>query len=382
MYSDNRSLPIGQPLYSEQVTLEAVSTLFDKVLIDNPHAVLIFCCEYPVQDMVFFDEFLKTIKVKVCGGVFPSVVYDGQVLEMGIVVVPVLIPVDIRFYPELCHASERDFEFDFKLTNCQSLLVLVDGLARNIDCALNQIYQHFGQTLSVFGGGAGSLSFEQKPCLFTNQGLKMDAMLVMAMQHNWDLAIGHGWEVLEGPFLANQVDDNRIIELNFEPAAQLYKSVVEKHDGRLFKDYEFFELAKTYPFGLERLDDDILVRDPVTIENDSLVCVGRVPENTMLYILKGENDKLVSAAVSAVIHTVKQNTPATGILFDCISRKLFLQEQFDQELEGMSDALDEDSALIGALVLGEIASGMSGTIHFHNKTAVMAVSQARNFEDK
>jgi hypothetical protein len=375
MHSYNQSLPIGQPLYSEQVTLEAVSALFDKVLTSKPYAILIFCCDYSKQHFSFFDKFLKNIEVKVCGGIFPSVVYDGQVLEKGIVVVPVLIPVDIHLYQELSDASEGCFEFDFKLSNCQSLLVLVDGLARNIDCALGQIFQRFGQSLSVFGGGAGSLSFEQKDCLFTNQGLKMDAMLVMAMQHKWDLAIGHGWEVLEGPFLANQVDDNRILQLNFEPAAYLYKSVVEKYDGRLFEDHEFFELARTYPFGLERLDDDILVRDPVTIENDSLVCVGKVPENTMLYILKGEDDKLISAAVAAVKNTVKQHTPSTGLLFDCISRKLFLTDKFDQELGEMSAALGDNSVLIGALVLGEIASGLSGTIYFHNKTAVMAVSK-------
>lgn len=377
MPSFNRQPPLGDPKYSEQVTLEAVSKLFDDVLVEEPYAVLIFCCDYAAPHLDFFDAFLENIEVKVCGGVFPSIIYGNQVVEQGIVLVPVHIPVDIHLYTDLYHASKRSFEFNFKLSTCKSLLVLVDGLARNIDYALNQIFQRFGQTLSVFGGGTGSLTFEQKPCLFTNQGLKFDAMLVMAMQQDWDLAIGHGWEVLEGPFLANQVDDNRIIQLNFEPAAHLYKSVVEKHDGRLFKDHEFFELAKTYPFGLERLDDDLLVRDPVTIENESLVCVGKVPENTMLYILKGENSKLVSAAVSAIKNTVKQDAPTVGLLFDCISRKLFLQDEFAQELDGMSAALGSDNSLIGALVLGEIASSLSGSIHFHNKTAVMAISKTK-----
>lgn len=380
MPSINRQLPLGNPRYSSQVTLDSVSKLFDDVLIEKPHAVLIFCCDDTKQHFEFFDTFLKNIEVKVCGGVFPSIVYEGQVKEVGIVIVPVHVPIDIRLYSNLNSAPERSLEFDFnfKLASCQSLLVLVDGLARNIDYGLNQIFQKFGRTLNVFGGGAGSLSFEQKNCLFTNQGLKSDAMLVMAMQQDWDLAVGHGWEVLEGPFLANQVDDNRILQLNFEPAANLYKRVVEKHDGRLFKDNAFFELAKTYPFGLERLDDELLVRDPVTIENDSLVCVGKVPENTMLYILKGENEKLVSKAVSAVENTVQNEVPAVGLLFDCISRKLFLQSEFEQELGGMSAALGADSLMVGALVLGEIASSVSGSIHFHNRTAVMAISKLKH----
>lgn len=371
----SRKSPLGRPEYSDEVTLETITRLFEGALAEDPYGVLIFCCDNPIHNLDFFDDFLQKLDIKVCGGVFPSIVFGEQVMEQGIVIVPVHVPIDIHLYPDLCHAPQRSFEFDFELATCQSLLVLVDGLARNIDFALNQIFQKFGHSLRVFGGGAGSLSFEQKPCLFTNQGLQVDAMLVVAMQQDWDLAIGHGWEILEGPFLANQVDDNRIIQLNFEPAAHLYKRVVEQHDGRLFEEHEFFELAKTYPFGLERLDDDILVRDPVTIEQDSLICVGKVPENTMLYILKGEGEKLVSAAVAAVKNTVKQHTPATGILFDCISRKLFLEDNFAQELGDMSTTLQAESPLVGALVLGEIASGLSGAIHFHNKTAVMAVAK-------
>jgi hypothetical protein len=372
----------GKPQYSEQVTLGSISRLFDKVLRENPAAVLIFCCDQPAQNLVFFNDFLSTIPVKVFGGVFPNIVFGEQVMEQGIILVPVHTPIDVHVYPSLKSAHSRSLTFDFELEDYRSLLVLVDGLARNIDFALNQLFQHFGQSLSVFGGGAGSLSFEQKPCLFTNQGLVADAMLVVVMQQEWELAIGHGWEILEGPFLANQVDDNRILQLNFQPAVQLYKDVVEQHDGRLFENNEFFELAKTYPFGLERLDDDVLVRDPVTIEEDSLVCVGKVPENAMLYILKGESKNLITAAVSAVENTVNKQTPATGLLFDCISRKLFLQDEFDLELGQMSAVLGSKSPLVGALVLGEIASGLSGAIHFHNKTAVMAVAISNQQQEK
>lgn len=63
-----------------------------------------------------------------------------------------------------------------------------------------------------------------------------------------------------------------------------------------------------------------------------------------------------------------------GLLFDCISRQLFLEQDFSKELEGISDALGCNN-LLGALVLGEIASGPSGVIHFHNKTAVTAVAK-------
>ena len=354
------------------VDLSACCVLLDKVLSTSPKAVLILCCDQGTEHREFFNTMLASIEVPVFGGIFPAVIFDGRVFEHGIVMIPVHVPVEIKVYHDLENAPSNQFDFSFKLPNCLSAMVLVDGLSRHIDYALNQLFQHFGQRLTIFGGGAGSLSFEQKPCLFSNQGVFADAMLVIAMQQPWELAIGHGWEILEGPFLANQVDDNRIIQLNFEPAFDVYKDVVERHDGRLFEQHDFFELAKTYPFGLERLDDDLLVRDPVKVENTSLVCVGKVPENTMLYILKGQSDDLVSAAVDAVKHTVGSHAAAEGLLFDCISRKLFLEHQFCTELQGISQALGH-SHLFGVLVLGEIASSLSGGIHFHNKTAVTAI---------
>lgn len=362
----------GSPVYSEAVDSAAFSRLLDSVLSEKTAAVVILCCDQGSEQRDFFNTILPLMDVPVFGGIFPAVLLGEQVYERGMIMISVHVPVEIKVYHDLENAPSNQFDFSFNLPNCLSAMVLVDGLSRHIDYALNQLFQHFGQSLKVFGGGAGSLSFEQKPCLFSNQGVFADAMLVMVMQQSWELAIGHGWEVLEGPFLANQVDDNRIIQLNFAPAIDVYKDVVERHDGRLFEQHDFFELAKTYPFGLERLDDDLLVRDPVTVENTSLVCVGKVPENTMLYILKGQSDNLVLAAVDAVKQTMGSHVAAQGLLFDCISRQMFLEAKFSQELQGIALALGQTN-LPGVLVLGEIASGLSGGIHFHNKTAVTAI---------
>ena len=363
----------GKSEYSQETNEASLVMLLDRVLSKNPQAVMLLCCDNDLESRDFFEPILSSMTIPIFGGIFPAIIVNEEVKEQGILVVPVHTSVELKIYQGLEHAPANQFDFSFSLPSCQSAMILIDGLSRNIDFALNQLFQQFGQTLNVFGGGAGSLSFEQKPCLFSNQGILSDAMVVVFMQQPWELAIGHGWEILEGPFLANEVDDNRIIQLNFQPALDVYQKVVEQFDGRQFSEYDFFELAKAYPFGLERLDDDLLVRDPVTVEQDSLVCVGKVPENTMLYILKGQNANLITAAVDAVKHVVKKNGSDQGLLFDCISRQLFLEDEFAQELQGVSSALGR-SELIGALVLGEIASGISGAIHFHNKTAVTAVA--------
>lgn len=364
----------GTAEYLQDVTESSVTELLDKVYAQEPTGIFILCCDQSYQQLGFFDSYLKTMSLPVFGGVFPALVLNGKTLEQGLIAVPMFMPLEVKLYHNLQTATESALKFDFELAEYHSFMVLVDGLSRNIDYAINQIFLHFGQGLQVFGGGAGSLSFNQKPCLFSNEGMTADGMLIIAIQQEFSLAIGHGWDVLAGPFLANQVDDNRILQLNFQPALDIYKDVIEKHDGRLFCEHEFFDLAKIYPFGMQRLDDDILIRDPVTCEGDSLVCVGKVPENTMLYIMNGKASNLIGAAVDAVKNAAENTPNAQGILFDCISRKLFLEDEFDTELTLMSSALSNGPALFGSLVLGEIASGQSGAIHFHNKTAVVALA--------
>jgi hypothetical protein len=77
-----------------------------------------------------------------------------------------------------------------------------------------------------------------------------------------------------------------------------------------------------------------------------------------------------------------QSTSEFGdaLIFDCISRKLFLQEEFAAELSGICNAFPTPQLSIGALVLGEIATGLSGSINFHNKTAVTAVCMQERCE--
>lgn len=363
----------GTAQYLGSITELSLQALLGDIQKQNPTGVFILCSDQSTEYLDFFDSFLKTISIPVFGGVFPAIVHQGQAMETGLICVPMFMPLNIKLYANLENATQSGFTFDSNLTEAHSLMVLVDGLSRNIDYALDQLFQQYGQSLHVFGGGAGSLSFEQAPCLFTNQGMVADAMLVVAIEQKFELAIGHGWEVLAGPYLANQVDDNRIQQLNFQPALEVYQQVVEEHDGRSFSDHEFFDLAKTYPFGIDRLDDDLLVRDPVTCEDDSLVCVGKVPENTMLYILKGQPQNLIQAAVESVKNSAPELPSTQGVLFDCISRKLFLGDAFGTELAQISSVLSPEPTLFGALVLGEIASGQSGAIHFHNKTAVVAL---------
>ncbi|MFC3121407.1 FIST signal transduction protein [Agaribacter flavus] len=363
----------GDAHYIERLEPDVLSATLHSLMSFHPSGFLLLACDEENTDLSAYNTMLRSLDIPVFGGIFPSIIRNKQTIESGILVIPVFAPLEVQVFEGVSKCHEQAFNISFAMQDFSSTLMLIDGLTRGIGNAMNQVFQEYGQSKVVFGGGAGSLSFQQKPCLFTPNGIVQDAMILVAIKQDFELAIGHGWEVLDGPFLANQVDDNQILQLNFEPAVDVYREVIKRFDGRDIDSDNFFEIATNYPFGLERLDEKLLVRDPITLNDKALVCVGRVPESTMLYILKGDPNNLISAAAKAIEDKLQNQAASSALLFDCISRKLFLEDEFAQELQGINNSLGENTSLFGALVLGEIASNKAGGIDLHNKTAVTAI---------
>jgi len=194
--------------------------------------------------------------------------------------------------------------------------------------------------------------------------------------------VRHGWRELKGPFVATRSDRNTIIQLNWRNAFDVYRSTVEADAGVTITTENFFRVASGYPFGIRKEGQEVLVRDPVAVgPGGSLVCVGDVPENAALSILKGEPRLLVSAAGQAAREALLDGgDPARPVrhclLADCVSRSLFLGERFSEELDEIADGLGggaEGCQPVGMLTLGEISSHGEGYLEFFNKTSVVAV---------
>lgn len=360
----------GRPIYKTEVTPLILMALLENVIEQQACAVFILCCDDSFQYHSRFDEILMNQPISIFGGIFPNIIVNKKIQDKGILVIPVFERIEVTTFAKLSLLESSDYQPSLNISNADSFMVLVDGFASNIDLALSQLLHQLGADHSVFGGGAGSLNLQQKPCLFTNQGVLLDAMIVIAFSQSWQLAVGHGWEVFAGPFLATKVDGNRIEQLNFQPASDIYRQVTGQFT---MNEEQFFREIKSYPFGIERLDDDFLVRSPIAMAEGHLICLSAIPENTLLYILHGNEKGLIEAAVSSVESTVGEQTLDTAILFDCVSRHHFLQDQYGDELTGIQQHVGHGALFFGALVFGEIASGCSGSIHFYNKTAVTAL---------
>jgi len=361
--------------------------LFDKIgdilgfkaLIDNAiskgaKGMMVFSCDDNHFDTIQINNLLIQIKEPIWGGIFPEIIHKGIKYTKGttllafkdeipnVNIIKNISNPQTNIAKELSHMSIEDF---------QTMFVYVDAFSITIQRVIEELYFEFGLESNFIGGGAGSLSFIQKPCLFTNEGLLEDALVLASINHKSGVGVKHGWHSISANYQVTSAKDNTIIELDYRPAFEVYKEIVEKHSGKLFKENDFFDIAKGYPFGISTIGKEMIVRDPIKIEDNHIICVGNINEGVYINILNGKDNALISAAQEAYeIASSQINNIDVTLFIDCISRVLYLEDSFLDELEGVAK---HNKNMIGALTLGEIANTKEEYLEFYNKTAVVSV---------
>lgn len=369
-------------LVGESGTADELFQHIHAAIVAGAKSLFVLACDANGLTPAQLDTHLQALPVPVFGGIFPEIIAAGHKLERGSIVCGLPVSASVYHVDKLSDPDEDYFlRTETLMTHIppgSTLVTLVDGLGKRVSSVLESLYEALGSSCQYIGGGAGSLSFVQKPCLFSNQGLRGDCAQITALNLSIGIGIDHGWHKFAGPFVVTGAYDNTITTLDYRPAFEVYREVVEADSGKRFSEYEFFDLAKAYPFGLDRLKGDVVVRDPLFRADNALVCVGEVPANHIIYILKGEEDNLLDAsrqcASSAML---TQPQPMVALLFDCISRTLFLQERFAEEIGNIQSSLPAGIPLIGALSLGEIADAGHTCLELFNKTIVLGVLGAQ-----
>jgi hypothetical protein len=322
-----------------------------------------------------FESFLQSLEVPVFGGLFPEIIFCGMKKENGAVVCGLTTKPDITAVSEL---SDPDQEYtphlnpDLPAEGYETAFVFVDAYATEIERFIESLFRTYSVELNYIGGGAGTLEMDQQPCLFTGDGIVEDCAVVAAIDSPLQLGVKHGWQEIAGPFRVTDADGPVLNTLDGKPAFSVYREMVKKHASAELSRENFFEIAKGYPFGIARMDGEQIVRDPFEVtDEDGLNCFGDVPEGEFVQILEGRPEALIDAAKQAKEQTGVDETESEALFFfDCISRVLYLEDEFERELESVET---DGIPTIGALTIGEIANDGSGHLDYYNKTAVVGV---------
>lgn len=369
-------------MFLKRTDKSSLSAAIEKMERKDGETFMLLLSEQNVADVPALIEFFNEKKMPFFGGIFPGLIYQDNKIDEG----GILKKFDTQGTPYVIKNIANS-----RLDGINKIPIMVykdkytaitftDGLTSNINYFLESLNNQLGSSVSFVGGGAGSLSLKQQPCLFTDEGFFQDAAIVCIVKKKARLGVRHGWEKLEGPMIATKTEGNTIHQLNWENAFDVYKKVVEKDAGVELNAENFFSVAKSYPFGIFREDMEDIVRDPISVdENGHLFCVGEVPPNTVLYVLKGETDNLIDAAGKAIADCKRgQNGSFQAddtLIVDCISRTLFLENRFPEELTAIRSQLNiqtDSEEPYGILSLGEISSFGIGLLEFFNKTIVVS----------
>ena len=359
--------------FGPRADLAILQHLVERVVSEGAQGVMIWAADGNGCQPAELDPWLEKLPVPVAGGVFPQLIHGGRNHGQGYLVIgwPSRFDVVHLDLPpvEGSDVTQALLRFVPEPSRWQSVCVWVDGLASGIASALDGIYDYFGSEVVYVGGGAGSLSFQPRPCLFSRDGMRRAATQLVLLPQRLRLGVDHGWQPLAGPFVVTGGRGNLIESLDHRPAYEVYREAVLRDGARDPEPTRFFDVAKGYPFGLDKPDGRVVVRDPIQVEGGALRCVGDVPPYSLVHLLRGEPAALIDAAARGAHALAATRGPV--FVVDCISRVLYLERDFPLELAAIQSVAGE-RPVVGVLSLGEVANGGDVCLEFYNKTIVLA----------
>lgn len=258
-----------------------------------------------------------------------------------------------------------------------TLFMVFDGMLPTIASALHVLFTQLGQRVAYAGVCAGSETFQPMPCLFDAVAVHGDAVLgVLLPAEAGQCVVRHDYPVSLSTMRATSAVGNRIERIDNRPAFAVYQAVIQQEYGVCLTRENFYDYAVHFPFGLITAVD-VLVRIPVAFDDaGALYCVGEVPPNTMLRLLKAplaENSACIAGIADGLGRARTARHPV--LTFYCAGRRMHLGAGAASEIEQLAKATGA-STLLGALSLGEIDQLPDLSIpRFHNAALVCLALQ-------
>lgn len=298
------------------------------------------------------------------GAIVPHLIVKENLYESGILQVVFNNNELIDFYIlDMKKASIPSFN------DSSTLIILSDTLNEYFEPFIHTLNEKIS-TQKVFGSGVGSKQFIPIASLFDNRGCYETHSLIIEISLAIQIGVKHGWEAIYGPLVVTKSKNNIIYELNNEPALDVYRKILKDLDGLELKEDNFFDITKAYPLGiLSYTQNEFIIRDPLQIiDEDAILMVSSIKENETVYIMKGEHSNLIEAASLNTKNIVSNNPNNVYLLFDCISRVLYMDKDFKKELKAVSSLVSEGTSLYGITSIGEFTNNGFSEIKIFNKT--------------
>ena len=371
------SLSSSKPLYLEDINSPRLHENINLWVDQFPQGgVLAFVAEHNPEYVEKLQKYFGGYPL--VGAVFPELIVDGDLKKEGVLL------IQFEKMPGYCLASVSHNSSSLNplisdITSCldiniddsdQALFMIFDSMIPNIASIIDEAYLNIGDSVNYMGVNAGSETFQPVKCLFDNNQFIGDAVLNMLLPHHSGAIVEHGYTNPDSTISATSTTGNHVSSIDWRPAFEVYKELARKHYDVEINEENFYENAVHFPFGIMRMDGEMLVRIPVALDDDgSIFCVGEVPENSVLTLLKAVSPDS-SKTVDTLVENISCLPEETILTFYCAGRRMHLGDAALNELSLLKKNMNNKS-IFGALSLGEIGGSKQGGYPlFHNAALV------------
>lgn len=323
--------------------------------------------------------------VPLVGAIFPALVEGGQFRTQGVWLMRFEqmphymllsdLPQDAATVAARMQAVSAELVGHLNGTAEATLFMMFDAMQPNIGTLLDELYLNLANRVHYAGVNAGSETFQPMPCLFDSEKLIGNGALFILLPEHKGAILEHGYHAPKHTVYATSTEGNRIAQIDWRPAFEVYQELVREQYGVEINKENFYEHAVHFPFGIVRANHHVVVRIPVALNDDgSLFCVGEVPANSVLTLL--ERPKVDTHETLRVLMSGLQAMGGDGkplLLYYCAGRRMHLGlEKATEEVQEFTRRM-AGAPIAGALSLGEIGgSTLHGYPLFHNATLVAA----------
>lgn len=258
------------------------------------------------------------------------------------------------------------------LENLKHLFVVADGRNINATAFLKGLKSGIGEGVSISGGLAGDGPRFEKTLVGLNSTIGTDHIVAIGFYGD-NLQISYdargGWEAFGPERLVTKSENNVLLEIDEEPALQLYKKYLGEYAKKLPEN------ALHFPICVNVNKDDnseMVTRTVLAVDDnlDSLTFAGDIPQGVKARLMKSSSDVLIKAAKESTEVCVSDSNPVElALIVNCVGRKLVLGQKIEEELEGVVGVLGNTPKIAGFYSYGSIgASHNQFNTCLHNQT--------------
>ena len=275
--------------------------------------------------------------------------------------------------------SSQSFQVGRQLANdllrpdLRGIMVLSDGLQVNGSELIRGMNALLPESVIITGGLAGDGDRFKQTWVIQNDS--PTGGFVTAVGFYGDhIRLRHGskggWDYLGPERRVTRSEGNVLFELDGKPALELYKEYLGERASGLPATGLLFPLALKQ----EGPGDEYLVRTILAIDetNHSMTFAGNIPQNSLVQLMRGNFDRLITGASEAALLTKSdEEQNALAIAITCVGRRLVLGERAEEEIEATLEIFPSGTQQIGFYSYGELSPYANGRCELHNQTMTL-----------